>query len=65
MPAYGIILSSCRGLIVIAASLYAMSGIFGSLGIWLSPTVSEASCAIIGVLMARAARDKGKRRQQG
>jgi Na+-driven multidrug efflux pump len=50
-PLYGIILSSCRGLFVIAASLYAMSGIFGAPGIWLSPTVSEAVCAAIGVTM--------------
>jgi Na+-driven multidrug efflux pump len=50
-PFYGIALSSCRGILVIAVSLYAMSALLGDTGIWLSPLVSEVICAAAGALM--------------
>jgi len=57
-PPYGITLSSCRGILVMAVSLYAMSSLFGKDGIWLSPVVSEVVCAAIGAaLLLRCRRD--------
>jgi Na+-driven multidrug efflux pump len=54
-PVYGIILSSSRGMVVMVITLYIMSSVFGVLGIWLSPTISETLCAVIGVaLLARS-----------
>jgi Na+-driven multidrug efflux pump len=50
-PGYGIALSLCRGVFVMAASLYMMSALFGIKGIWLSPAVSEAFCAAIGIFL--------------
>lgn len=46
-PAFGINLSLCRGLVVIALTLFAMSKALGESGIWLSPTVSEVICVAI------------------
>jgi len=50
-PMYSMILSLGRGLVVIVASLFIMSTMFGENGIWISSFVSEAVCLIIGSII--------------
>jgi Na+-driven multidrug efflux pump len=52
-PVYGVILSASRGIVVIAATLWAMARAFGAAGIWLSPTVSELICVGISFALFR------------
>ncbi len=53
-PLYSMIISTCRGLVVIVLSLMTMTALFGDNGIWLSLFVSEIICLIIsGVLFAK------------
>ncbi len=47
-PLYSMILSACRGLVIIIPTLLMMSELFGENGIWISSFVSEAICLIIG-----------------
>jgi Na+-driven multidrug efflux pump len=55
-PIFGVALSASRGLFVIAVSLFAMSAIFGELGIWLSPVVSEVACLGVAAFCLHALR---------
>lgn len=46
-PKFAMIISLCRGLIVITCALYFMVNIFGETGIWVATAVSEFVCLII------------------
>jgi Na+-driven multidrug efflux pump len=50
-PLCGMAIASCRGIVALAISLYAMSELFGNTGIWLSPLVSEILCAAFGAIL--------------
>ena len=50
-PVYSMIISVGRGLLVITASLFAMTSLFGSEGIWMSSFVSETICLILSTAM--------------
>lgn len=43
-------ISVSRGFVVITASLFIMVGLFGDVGIWLSPLMSELICAVMTML---------------
>jgi putative MATE family efflux protein len=47
-PLYSMIISTGRGLVIIAGSLFIMTELLGANGIWLSSAVAEAICLLIG-----------------
>ncbi|MDD6467837.1 MAG: MATE family efflux transporter [Erysipelotrichaceae bacterium] len=49
-PKQSFVISVGRGMIVIIASLWIMSYLFGANGIWLSPLVSECICLVLSIL---------------
>ena len=54
-PKAALTLSLARGIVVILISLLAMSSVFGALGIWLTPTVSEGGCLVLSfILLSKA-----------
>lgn len=50
-PLYSMIISTGRGLVVIVASLYFMSSVFGENGIWMASFISETICLIIATII--------------
>lgn len=50
-PKAALTLSLARGIVVILGCLLAMSSVFGALGIWLTPTVSEGLCLILSFIL--------------
>ena len=57
-PAFAIAMALARSLVVIAVTLYALSALFGPLGIWLSAGVSEILCLFGGLLLYRRHAEK-------
>lgn len=49
-PVRALSLSLSRGIVLITASIYIMSELFGITGTWLSPVVSEGLCLIMNVV---------------
>jgi Na+-driven multidrug efflux pump len=45
---HSMIISTGRGLVIIAGSLFIMTELLGANGIWLSSAVAEAICLLIG-----------------
>lgn len=52
-PKFGIAISLGRALVVAAVMLYAMSALFGPVGIWLSAAASELICLVISLSLHR------------
>ncbi len=50
-PLYSMIISVGRGMLIITASLYTMTTIFGSNGIWMTSFVTEIICLILSVVI--------------
>ena len=50
-PMYSMMISTGRGIAVIAASLWVMTSLFGARGIWTSALVSEAICLVMGTII--------------
>lgn len=59
-PMYATIISIGRGLIIIAASLFVLTSLFGAKGIWISTAVSESICLVISVVTLRKSYVKAK-----
>jgi Na+-driven multidrug efflux pump len=50
-PIYSMAISTGRGLVMIVASMFVMTELFGSDGVWLSSVVSEAVCLLMGLMI--------------
>lgn len=63
-PARSLTISLGRGLVLLTGSLVLMTALFGEVGIWFAPAVSDATCLLItgGFLFnhRRAMKDRGK-----
>ena len=55
-PKAALTLSLARGIVVILVCLLILSSALGSMGIWLTPTVSEGLCLIISLILMRSTR---------
>ncbi len=60
-PKQSLAISLGRGLVILAASLAGCIALFGGEGIWWAPTVSEAVCLVITLLLVRHAAGQKRR----
>ncbi|MGL5615504.1 MAG: MATE family efflux transporter [Sarcina sp.] len=52
-PKYASIISLGRGLFIVTFSLFIMTTLFGSKGIWISTAISEAICLVISLIILK------------
>lgn len=50
-PFFGVVVSVARGFVVVTIFLFAMSALLGEIGIWLTPTASEAFCTALAFFL--------------
>lgn len=59
-PKLALTISIARGLVVILTVLFVLSSVWGAIGIWISPLVSEILCLLIsGQLICKTLKNKG------